>query len=200
MLVVPIDKDLGAVSPESAPPVIWKRLDFPGHEICHLLAFDDAWKLKGVSVFLYHGDACRLDYEIECNGQWVTRSVRVTGLVGKRSINCDIRRDIDGKWYLNDQVSETVKDCVDIDLNFSPSTNLLPIRRLELAEGEPKRVHAAWLRFPSFSLEPLAQSYTRLGPKQYRYESGVFKAAINVDESGMVVDYGKLWRREIHCL
>lgn len=58
----------------------------------------------------------------KCFVDVVTRAARVTGLVGKRSISCDIRGDIDDKWYLNDQASETVTDCVDIDLNFSPST------------------------------------------------------------------------------
>jgi hypothetical protein len=37
--------------------------------------------------------------------------------------------------------------CLDIDLGFSPSTNLLPIRRLTLAVGEAATVRAAWLPF-----------------------------------------------------
>ena len=88
--------------------------------------------------------------------------------------------------------------CTDIDLNFSPSTNLLPIRRLGLAVGEASDVKAAWLRFPSFRLEPLAQQYRRLDELTYRYESagGQFVAELKVDPSGFVVDYPGLWQAE----
>ena len=64
-----------------------------------------------------------------------------------------------------------VAGCVDLDLNFSPSTNLLPIRRLNLSVGQEAAVRAAWLRFPSFILEPLEQLYRRVDATTYRYES-----------------------------
>jgi hypothetical protein len=38
---------------------------------------------------------------------------------------------------------------------FSPSTNLLPIRRLNLGVGQAAKVQAAWLRFLGFTLESL---------------------------------------------
>ena len=45
--------------------------------------------------------------------------------------------------------------CVDLDLNFIPSTTLLPVRRLGLAIGQSAEVQAAWLRFPGFTLVPI---------------------------------------------
>jgi hypothetical protein len=84
---------------------------------------------------------------------------------------------------------------VDIDLNFSPSTNLIPIRRMNLAVGEASDVRAAWLRFPSFALEPLPQQYRRLTDDTYRYESagGEFVAELKVNRAGFVVDYPGIW-------
>jgi uncharacterized protein len=83
-------------------------------------------------------------------------------------------------------------------LNFSPSTNLLPIRRLSLAGGESVEVTAAWLRFPSFGLEPLRQTYRRIGETTYRYESagGSFVRDIQVADSGLVVTYPGFWAAE----
>jgi len=52
----------------------------------------------------------------------------------------------------------------------SPSTNLLPIRRLGLAIGQGAEVRAAWLGFPDLTLEPLEQLYRRLDVGTYRYE------------------------------
>ena len=67
-----------------------------------------------------------------------------------------------GHWWQNEVEQPQVAGCIDIDLNFSPSTNLLPIRRCNLAVGEAVAVNAAWLRFPGFlmttarALEPSA--------------------------------------------
>ena len=87
---------------------------------------------------------------------------------------------------------------MDLDLNFSPSTNLLPIRRLNLEVGQQAEVKAAWLRFPSFELEPLSQVYERLNEFKYRYSSGGgdFVAELTVNKVGFVTVYPKLWEVE----
>ena len=84
-----------------------------------------------------------------------------------------------------------MEGCIDVDLNFSPSTNLLPIRRLGLAVGEEAEVRAAWLRFPSFTLEPLPQLYRRLSDDTWRYESagGAFVRDLTVNGDGFVDRY-----------
>jgi hypothetical protein len=88
-----------------------------------------------------------------------------------------------------------VEGCVDIDLNFSPSTNLLPIRRLRLNVGDEVTATAAWLRFPDFKLEPLDQSYRRVSGSGYHYESGAgkFAAHLSVNEAGFVTGYPNFW-------
>ena len=85
----------------------------------------------------------------------------------------------------------------DVDLGWSPSTNTLPVRRLQLAVGERRDLTAAWVRFPQLAVQPLPQSYTRTGERTWLYESrgAAFRAALEVDEQGLVVDYEGLWRR-----
>jgi uncharacterized protein len=75
---------------------------------------------------------------------------------------------------------------------------LLPIRRLDLKIGQAATVVAAWLKFPSFALEPLPQVYRRLDEATYRYESsgGEFVADLQVDPSGFVLDYPGIWNAE----
>ena len=41
------------------------------------------------------------------------------------------------------------------EMGFSPSTNLVPIRRLSLTVGEEADVKAAWLPFPALVFEGL---------------------------------------------
>src|SRR5215813_7180721 len=178
---------------------VWKRHDIPALEACRVIQLDDSWRLVGTAVFLYENEACSLSYQIGCDANWVTRSTLVTGWLGRRTIEINVVHQGNGRWQLNQRDSPAVQGCTDVDLNFSPATNLLPIRRLNLEIGATAQVRAAWVRFPSFELEPLEQSYTRLKQNLYRYESagGRFVAELTVDEAGLVVDYGKVWSREV---
>lgn len=92
----------------------------------------------------------------------------------------------------------TVAGCIDLDLNCSPSTDLLPIRRLNLAVGQEAQVKAAWLRFPSFELQPLSPVYRRIDESTYRHESGPgkFVVGLNVDPFGFVTSYQAFWQAD----
>lgn len=183
---------------EKTRTLLWQRLDLPGHEACRITSVPTGWRLSGSAVFAYEGDACRLDYAIDCDPGWQTLSATVAGWVGEREVSVGIVRAPSGQWRLNGSDCPQVAGCIDVDLNFSPSTNLLPIRRLALDVGQSASVRAAWLRFPSFTLEPLEQSYARLEENLYQYESagGRFVAPVTVDEDGLVERYGDLWVRE----
>lgn len=54
------------------------------------------------------------------------------------------------------------------------------------------------MRFPSFKLELLEQTYERIGSNKYFYESanGAFQTEIETDDFGIVVNYPDLWRIE----
>jgi uncharacterized protein len=171
--------------------ILWRRLDRPGHEFSRLIRQDSFWQLSGTAVFSHDGMPSRLDYMIVCDSEWQTVSARVDGLLGGETIAILIEVDNDRVWWLNGTGRSEVEGCTDIDLNFSPSTNLLPIRRLDLALGEQASVRAAWLRFPGFTLEPLEQVYHRVDQTKYRYESagGSFRAILEVNEAGFVTHY-----------
>jgi len=179
--------------------ILWRRLDQPGHESARLFYQTDSWNLQGTAVFSHEQLPCRLDYSIVCDSQWQTRSAKVAGWVGDRLIEIDVRVRDDQRWLLNENDSPEVANCIDLDLNFSPSTNLLPIRRSNLAIGEETEVRAAWLRFPSFKLEPLSQRYKRIDESTYRYESGGgnFVTELTVNAVGFVTTYPDLWQISI---
>jgi hypothetical protein len=171
--------------------VLWRRLDRPGHESSRLDSRDAHWRLAGTAVFAHDGRPCRLDYLVRCDRAWRTVAAEVAGWVGEEVVKIDIEVDPDRRWRLNGAECPQVAGCVDLDLNFSPSTNLLPIRRLSLPVGREAAVRAAWLRFPSFALEPLDQVYRRVGDATYRYESagGRFVADLRVNAAGFVTRY-----------
>jgi hypothetical protein len=186
------------ISLQLTESILWRGFVFPGHEACRMFSQDARWHLEGTAAFSYEQQPCRLDYRIECDAVWRTLSTTVEGWLGNITIDVRLRADSEGHWWLNEVAQPAVMGCTDIDLNFSPSTNSLPIRRLGLAIGEAAEVKAAWLRFPSFKLEPLPQQYRRLDETTYRYESagGQFVADLKVNRVGFVVDYPKLWKAE----
>jgi hypothetical protein len=179
--------------------ILWQGFVLPGHEACRLISQDSHWFLEGTAVFSHDQQPCRLAYQIVCDHAWRTLSADVKGWLGKTSISVLIKTDPAQTWWLNAVEQPNIKGCIDVDLNFSPSTNLLPIRRLNLSIGEAAEVRAAWLRFPSFELEVLTQQYRRLDESTYRYESagGQFVSELKVNKSGLVVEYPGIWRSEV---
>jgi len=181
-----------------ADTILWRRLDLPGHEISRLEAREDGFALSGTALFLHEGRPCRLEYAVTCDAAWRTVSARIRGWNGDREVEIDVAVDEERRWRLNGEDCPDVAGYLDIDLGFSPSTNLLPIRRLSLAVGEAAEVQAAWLPFPQLTFEPLPQVYRREGERTYRYESdgGRFVRTLEVNASGFVTSYPGLWQAE----
>jgi hypothetical protein len=176
--------------------ILWRRVDQPGHEACRLYQVDNEWCLEGTAVFLGNDRRpCRLTYLVRCEASWKTLTGSVSGWLGNDKVDIELSVDSLQRWQLNGLDQPAVLGCIDLDLNFSPSTNLLPIRRLDLAIGQHAEVKAAWLRFPNFNLEPLTQIYSRLDETSYRYSSnnGEFVRDIKVNQLGFVTDYPGLW-------
>jgi hypothetical protein len=178
--------------------ILWRRLDYPGHEWAQLFSQDSLWHLTGTALFEYERQPSKLDYTVICDSSWRTISGKVTGQVGDKIIDVAISVDSSQRWSLNGTECPQVDGCIDLDLNFSPSTNMLSIRRLNLSPGQSAEVRAAWIHFPSFNLEPLEQVYRPIDKTTYHYESegGSFIAQLRVNDNGFVTDYPGLWELE----
>lgn len=122
----------------------------------------------------------------------------MSGWIGSRTVDLNVEVDAARHWRLNGSECPSVAGCLDIDLAFSPSTNLLPIRRLNLKPGGAQPVRAAWLTFPDLTLQPLEQAYRRLDATSYQYESGggAFAAVLSTNAAGFVTHYSGLWEVE----
>jgi hypothetical protein len=185
-------------SPDARATILWRRLDLPGHEAAELSRIAGGWRLSGAAVLAYSERPCRLQYVITLDAEWHTRRCRVRGYIGAAPARLSLARDPAGEWTVDDARAATLSGCDDVDLGFSPATNLLPIRRLGLSVGASAPVRAAWVRFPDLATEVLEQVYTRVAPERYLYESagGAFRRELVVDASGFVLDYPDFWRAE----
>lgn len=182
----------------------------PGHDACGLWASDNGWRLKGTAVFCLDAQPCHLRYEVDCDEFWRARSASVTGWIGRNAADLAIATLPGQRWSLNGAEQSRVAGCVDVDLGFTPATNLIQLRRLALGVGDSADAPAAylrldtadapavWRRAPDLVLERLEQQYQRAGPNTYDYQSPSvgYAAPLEVTDIGFVIRYPGLWELE----
>lgn len=140
----------------------------------------------------------RVRYRARIDEEWRTRSiwVDVEDPDGSRR-TVALLGDGEGNW--TDTAGEPRLDlegCIDIDIQVTPFTNTLPIRRLAIAPGQEEPISVVYFSIPSLDVAPLVQRYigTATG---YRYESITreFVKDLEVDRDGLIVTYPDLFRR-----
>ena len=181
-----------------ATTILWRRLDTPGHDSCRLTSLFGLWRIEGAAVFVSNVGPAMLSYRVDCDRRWRTRSARVLGWTGAQSVDVAVHRAADGRWRLNGEPVAEVEGLCDIDLGFTPATNLNPVRRLALAVGQAADATAAWLDPSDWGLKRLVQRYERTGAGTYAYRApGLgFAAELHVTDAGFVRDYPGLWLAE----
>ena len=145
-------------------------------------------------------------YQVDLDREWRTRKVLVSIVRGHRSAEIILRSDGEGHWTgSDDEDLPEIEGTIDVDLFLTPATNTLPIRRLQPEIGQAVPVTAALVALGEddrLRVERLDQIYERMAADQYRYSSTdemrrtVFTSDLTVDEHGVVITYGELWRPE----
>jgi hypothetical protein len=177
------------------PPVAtasWREGESAASHVCSLRAEEGGFELAGAGTTGLGGELLQVRFTIRLDGSWATRSVDVTA--GSRSVA--IRADGLGGWAVDSGERPDLQGCTDVDLELTPATNTLPIRRLGLALGQSAEIEAAWVRVPALSVERSVQRYERMADRRYRYSSGAFAVELDVDEDGLVLDYPPFWVRQ----
>lgn len=156
----------------------------------------------------------RLDYELEVDGGWITRRLRVSAAGADWTRELDLRHDGGGGWTA--EAAEegavrlpppggdvaAVKGALDCDLGLCPLTNVMPVRRhdLHLRPGEVDFL-MAWVSVPDLGLYPSRQRYEHVGRRddrsvvRYVGEQRSFVGELELDQDGLVLLYPELARR-----
>ena len=119
-------------------------------------------------------------------------------MIGSHPVEFKVLRTAACVWTLNGSVVHGLDNCLDLDLGFTPATNLLQLRRAALAVGQGADVPVAWLDVSAGTLEVLHQRYERRSETTYWYESPKFDYAglLEVDAAGFIQRYPGLWQAE----
>jgi uncharacterized protein len=178
--------------------VMWRRImDDLSFEQATLSRVPEGYEIMGVILVAEAGTPLRIDYRLRCGLDWRTREVDIEQVLGADRRSLRLTADGVGAWRVNGVEAPELTGCIDVDLEFSPSTNALPINRLRLKVGERAEVSAAWVRFPALQVMASHQAYHRLGQAQYVFQSlaSGFEAILDVDHDGLPVLYSGIWQR-----
>jgi uncharacterized protein len=171
----------------------WTALRWPGLE--HVIVSDEAGGLTATShAVLAENRLVTVAYDLTCDASSRFRklTVSVAAAGGEQTLTLTSE---DAGWIADGTVRPDLAGCVDIDINCTPLTNTLPVRRLNWSREATHDIDVAYVTVPELKVRKVSQRYTRLGPALFRYESGSFRRDLTLDESGFVLDYPGLWRR-----
>lgn len=181
---------------------MWALREGPGLEHLRLRVGESGIEADGVVVGEEDGTAFRARYVVRCDPGWRARELVVDPLDGSEPLR--LNSDGEGDWRgSSGRALPELRGCRDVDLSATPFTNTLPIRRLDLGEGESSEIAVVYVNVPSMELVPSGQRYTclerRVGDGLYRCEDeGLFRgftADLQVDGYGLVLDYPGIFRR-----
>jgi hypothetical protein len=175
----------------------WRAWSGEGVEHLVLIERPDGILAEGVVLATAEARHFAATYHIECDAKWRVKTTRARVIGVDAAI--DLMSDGAGRWRDGfGLLLPTLEGAIDVDLSITPFTNTLPIRRLDLAEGQRADIRAVYLRLPDLRLTIDRQRYTCLTRgRQYRYESldSDFTRDIDIDADGLVVSYPGLFRR-----
>ncbi len=173
--------------------VLWHSNELQSAEHAVVEKVGHGWALSGWVALPVAGSPGHLEYEVTFSESWTVECADISGWSGTTPMSQRLEHR-DGTWTVNGEARPDLEGCGDVDLGWTPLTNLIPIRRHDVEVGSSFEVQAAWLRFPEFVVEANRQRYTRLAINRWRYESGPYDFDLVVDANGLVLRYGDdLW-------
>jgi len=176
--------------------ILWHCASLASSEYASLSDLDDGHRLQGMTVTALEDHPCHIEYLAAVDAAWSPSFATATITTPTQVRTRHLERDMNGHWRLDGQAAVHLDGCTDVDLGWTPATNTIPIRRLDLAVGDTETISAAWIRFPELDVVASAQRYTRLADNRWRYQSGQYDFDLTTDvASGLVLAYGDdLWR------
>lgn len=188
--------------------VIWENMNGSDYSIEYfdLISKRDEHILRGTVILLLEQIPILVRYEIVCDRDWKTRSVRISQQISKQENRyLDLRVSQDQIWRKQSKGPSSYSSTVigfasglyDIDLQITPATNSLPINRCGLKNGDSQQIQVLWIGFPGLILEQQEQRYSKISNRLYKFEipSTCFEKRLLVDELGLVIDYDNLWHQ-----
>jgi hypothetical protein len=178
----------------------WTALQWPGLEHV-IMSADASGQRAGSQLVLAEHGLNSVSYQLTCDHGWRVRELTISVVSATTRKTLALTADADGHWAADALPRPDLDGCIDIDIDCTPLTNTLPIRRLDWSPGAAYDLDVAYVGVPELTVRPARQRYTLLARDEdrnealFRYESRSFRAELRVDGDGFVIDYPGLWQR-----
>ena len=168
----------------------WQTWDGDGDETLRLTWENEGWTAIGEVT------RERVSYVLRLSATWQTRQFLLFRDLDEPDLW--LGTDGSGRWgEMNGAHRTDLDGCTELDLTCTPFTNTLPIRRLQLDDGDAAEIIVGMVDVETLGVVPVRQRYQNLGGRRWRYtnlESG-FETVFGVDDYGLVHDYPDNFRR-----
>ncbi|MEO6158096.1 MAG: putative glycolipid-binding domain-containing protein [Ilumatobacteraceae bacterium] len=168
----------------------WERLDGLGSEETTLRWENEGWTITGAV------SRERVQYVIRTSSAWKVRQF----MLFRDLEDPDLWLATDGRarWGEMNGAHRTELDgCYDIALSCTPFTSLLPIRRLQLLEGDAAEFPVVVVDPDTLGVHAETHRYTRVASHHWRIAQGHPDNVVefDVDQHGLALDHPGTFRR-----
>jgi hypothetical protein len=180
---------------------VWRSLDHAGFEHVRVDRSHPGWDVYDSMIVREHdGEIRRGGYTLIVDKAFRMLEIRIMAEQETGSMaGLHLLASGDGTWTDGDERHiPSLDGVIDVDIQWSPLTNTLPVRRLDLREGDEHDISVAYIALPALALSRVRQRYTRVDDRTVRYTSETrdFVRDIALDDDGFVLEYPGLFIRE----
>lgn len=177
--------------------ILWTGREYYSLENCLVEILPNGSMISSTIVGYYEEKIYRVNYRIQTNSNWETIFLEINSQHSDQVQLLKLESDGRGNWMRNGKKTDQFQGCIDVDIPLTPFTNTLPIRRLKLRQNEVQEIQVIYCDLLNQTIKPVRQKYTCLSETEYHYENvpNDFEATIQVDKSGLVIDYPALFLR-----
>lgn len=139
-------------------------------------------------------------YDLLTDETGATKRLGMTVTLAERERVFSFARDEENMWLVTDHQGEhraAYNGALDVDVEFSPFFNALPIRRLGLHEQAASvTLPVVYVNVPEMSIIADTVSYSSAGSRgEIKVHTPIADTTVSVDDEGFIVDYPGLAER-----
>ncbi|MFA1704311.1 putative glycolipid-binding domain-containing protein [Mycobacterium intracellulare] len=139
-------------------------------------------------------------YDLLTDETGATKRLGMTVTLAERERVFSFARDEENMWLVTDHQGEhraAYNGALDVDVEFSPFFNALPIRRLGLHEQAASvTLPVVYVNVPEMSIIADTVSYSSAGSRgEIKVHTSIADTTVSVDDEGFIVDYPGLAER-----
>jgi uncharacterized protein len=191
-------------APHTTKMVAWSGLDCLRVEAVRVLLGERGLRATGSMVSCRQEDTegYSASYTLTTDETGVVQrlTVRTTRAAGEQAVT--MTRSEEGIWLVDHgqgAVRTNFVGALDVDLQFSPLFNALPVRRLNLHRLATKQeLPMVFVSLPGLEVNRVAQTYRTISlgdPAVISLSSDSYETELTVDADGLVLEYPGLARR-----